>query len=218
MEPGWYDDPRNPAWARWYDGESWTEHTVVKAEHPGPPPPPGVATPSPRQAAAPQPVSEQPVQTTGENHARWNRGWLAAGLLLVALIAGVVAVLALTGDDEEEPPEREAEADLGDSDGESAKDEAEITRCFVEGTPGVDLMTARVRVTNSSEELSTFTVVVDFETPGGTVLDTGVAFLEDLEPGQTDEAETLPAAPAPPGGASAFNCDLQEVARRPAGE
>lgn len=41
-ESGWFNDLDDPRLARWFDGEVWTEHTIVKAEWEGPgaPPPP----------------------------------------------------------------------------------------------------------------------------------------------------------------------------------
>ena len=41
-EAGWFNDLQNPRLARWFDGEEWTEHTIVKTEWAGPgsPPPP----------------------------------------------------------------------------------------------------------------------------------------------------------------------------------
>src|SRR5690606_36462579 len=42
--PGWYEDQDDPTLARWWDGERWTEHTLVIAEqvpNVQPPPPPG---------------------------------------------------------------------------------------------------------------------------------------------------------------------------------
>ena len=39
-EAGWYKDPSDPDIARWHDGTTFTDHTVVMSEHTGPPPPP----------------------------------------------------------------------------------------------------------------------------------------------------------------------------------
>lgn len=44
--PGWYEDQDDPTLARWWDGDRWTEHTLVIAEqvpNVQPPPPPGYA-------------------------------------------------------------------------------------------------------------------------------------------------------------------------------
>jgi hypothetical protein len=48
-EAGWYNDERDPALARWFDGQAWTEHTLVKAEWAG------LGTP-------PSPVGEPPLR------------------------------------------------------------------------------------------------------------------------------------------------------------
>jgi hypothetical protein len=42
--PGWYEDEHDPALARWWDGDRWTDHTLVIADqvpNVQPPPPPG---------------------------------------------------------------------------------------------------------------------------------------------------------------------------------
>ena len=63
--PGWYNDEQDPRLARWHDGAGWTDHTMVKADWPGPgnPPPPGVAAgPAPSGPALGRPDSE-PTET-----------------------------------------------------------------------------------------------------------------------------------------------------------
>jgi hypothetical protein len=43
---GWYEDQDDPALARWWDGDQWTEHTLVianQAPNVQPAPPPGYA-------------------------------------------------------------------------------------------------------------------------------------------------------------------------------
>jgi hypothetical protein len=74
--PGWYKDRGDPALARWFDGEAWTEHTLVIAEQtpgvrPDPPagwrtgpsgfervPEPAPPTPPPHPAPEPEPEPE----------------------------------------------------------------------------------------------------------------------------------------------------------------
>jgi hypothetical protein len=63
--PGWYNDEQDPRLARWHDGAGWTEHTMVKADWPGPgnpPPPGGTAAPAPLGPALGRPGPE-PTET-----------------------------------------------------------------------------------------------------------------------------------------------------------
>jgi hypothetical protein len=88
-EAGWYNDEADLTLARWYDGEGWTEHVVLKAdwEELGHAPPP----PYELEAAAPL-------------AARSGRTRLAVGSAAVAavlLLAGVA--LAQGGDDDPSP-------------------------------------------------------------------------------------------------------------------
>ena len=57
-DAGWFRDPIEPDLARWYDGEGWTEHTVVIADQPpgGAPPPPEIEPPPPSPAPPPPPL------------------------------------------------------------------------------------------------------------------------------------------------------------------
>jgi hypothetical protein len=70
--PGWYKDRGNPALARWFDGEIWTEDTVVIAEQPvgvRPAPPAGWTVgpngferiPEPQPEPEPPPAPEPPA-------------------------------------------------------------------------------------------------------------------------------------------------------------
>jgi hypothetical protein len=76
--PSWYSDPDDATLARWHDGQSWTDHTMVIADwtSPEPPPPPAGWSPDaspteglvpafgPRPAAA-VPESAAPVVESG---------------------------------------------------------------------------------------------------------------------------------------------------------
>jgi hypothetical protein len=82
-EAGWYNDEHDPARARWFDGTSWTEHTIIKAEWVGlgkPPAPDGPPLrpyrpiPDPPRASVPRVV------------------WI----LLAAAVLAVVVVLLVT--------------------------------------------------------------------------------------------------------------------------
>ena len=52
-DPGWYKDRSDPALARWFDGENWTEHTLVRADQPE-----GVLPPPPEPFRPPEPEPE----------------------------------------------------------------------------------------------------------------------------------------------------------------
>jgi hypothetical protein len=56
--PGWFNDEADPRLARWFDGEAWTDHTVLKADWPGPETPPA---PDPDQAWAPEATAVVPA-------------------------------------------------------------------------------------------------------------------------------------------------------------
>jgi uncharacterized RDD family membrane protein YckC len=51
---GWYDDPRNPAGIRYWDGAGWTEHTAIRQGDDAAAQP-GTAQPGTAQAGTPQP-------------------------------------------------------------------------------------------------------------------------------------------------------------------
>jgi type II secretory pathway pseudopilin PulG len=46
-EPGWYADPGNPTYVRWFDGRQWTNHVQVTPPPPPPPPAEYVTSPPP---------------------------------------------------------------------------------------------------------------------------------------------------------------------------
>jgi uncharacterized membrane protein YhaH (DUF805 family) len=43
---GWYDDPRDASWQRWWDGRRWTDQRRARMETPPPPPPPPLGRPN----------------------------------------------------------------------------------------------------------------------------------------------------------------------------
>jgi hypothetical protein len=128
VDAGWYNDPSDPALARWHDGEGFTEHTVVKAQWASAPPPPTSAPPSPPE---PEPTTWMPATTPpsalppppppellaatppagapggartaasiGERYRAWPRwGRIAAPIAAIAVLIGGVAAAQSSGDD-----------------------------------------------------------------------------------------------------------------------
>lgn len=80
--PGWYPDPQNPATLRWFDGQSWTEHT---SPHPA-----GPQVGSSQQWGAGQQwqYTQQVPPTRGNSSAR-------TALIVVGVTVGVVVVLGI---------------------------------------------------------------------------------------------------------------------------
>jgi hypothetical protein len=116
--PGWYKDAKDPALARWHDGEQWTEHTIVLAEHSTPPPDPTAsvqpaftapAAPPPaaptRQAAAPTRQEVRADAASAKARAKamrpWYRKkrWWAVGALLLIIAISVAASSGSKKDD-----------------------------------------------------------------------------------------------------------------------
>ncbi|ABW13236.1 Scramblase family protein [Parafrankia sp. EAN1pec] len=57
MPPGWYDDPSGEPGARWWDGNTWTDHT-----QPAPPPQPAPAHHGPAHPGQQRSTQQQPGQ------------------------------------------------------------------------------------------------------------------------------------------------------------
>ena len=83
--PGWYEDPWEPGNRRWWDGQSWSQHTTPHA--------------------APQAAPQAPTHAAGRQ-AGGRRKWpfVVGGLLALLAIAAVAVVLLVVvggGDDDE---------------------------------------------------------------------------------------------------------------------
>lgn len=86
-QPGWYDDPENPAAQRYWDGQNWTPHRQRKDTAPTTPDPAGVA-PSPPPPLPPPPA----IDTT-----KPSGFWLKLTRPQKLLIVGGAAVVAIIG-------------------------------------------------------------------------------------------------------------------------
>ena len=86
MEAGWYQDPKDPTRGRWHDGDGWTDHTVLLADHQDELPPPPLITRTERAALreARKPWWRKPAQA------------IPAALVLIAMVPGAPVLVGVT--------------------------------------------------------------------------------------------------------------------------
>ena len=132
-DPGWYKDRTDHALARWFDGDVWTEHTIVIADQPEgvlPPPPAGwrpkepepepwtppawtppayVPPPTPEPEPEPEPEIVAEVESEPEPEPEPEAPVASTPTLAIASEPMVPPAPAAEGDS----PERDAEAQLG---------------------------------------------------------------------------------------------------------
>ncbi len=101
---------------------------------------------------------------------------VAIGVVLVLALGSCVAAVALVGRAAEDV-DRSIAAEQADEAGDVSE-----PRC---GTDGAGFLRAEVDVTNSSSERSNYTIELAFESADGDQIDTGVAFVSALQPGQS---------------------------------
>lgn len=109
-DPGWYNDERDPALARWHDGSGWTDHTMPKGSWAGPgsPPPPKPApegVPLGRREPGPSLLDEPlPLPSSRPPRSQWERpsGPFLAALLSLVTIAVCLLVLQRIDEHKEE--------------------------------------------------------------------------------------------------------------------
>lgn len=113
-QPGWYNDPRDAALARWHDGTGWTEHTVVKADWAGRgrPPPPEATRPTRTHHATPPQPRTPGSGARGPHSARdgaWRRfrrlpvwAQVPLGAVAALVVLGIVSAPFADGDDVDE--------------------------------------------------------------------------------------------------------------------
>ena len=99
--------------------------------------------------------------------------------------------------------------DVGDDLVEEQADEADDVSDPDCDTNESGFMTATMEVENDSSERSNYIIEVTFEGPGDTQLDTAVATLSSLEPGQQAQVEASTVTEAP----DDFSCRAVEVER-----
>jgi hypothetical protein len=127
--------------------------------------------------------------------------FIGLGIALATLVVGCVAVVAATDPDE---------PGSGTSDHPAVEDVA-ISECDL-ATTSTELTVARGTVTNHSSKASNYIITVAFESGGGaTQYDTGTAFVNRLEPGQSTSFEAVSFQSEPP--PTDTRCRLSEVDR-----
>ena len=131
----------------------------------------------------------------------WRRLGAGAGLLVLlgvgALLIGGSLAFALTRAVGDRPADERDVAEAAD---------VELVRC----REAQGLMSARLRITNSSSEPSDYYVDVTFvRGPSATPLETATAVVEDLPPGRTEAVAVGTAARAP----RSFDCEVGDVDR-----
>jgi len=181
------DAPQGPGWWQASDGKFY-------------PPQAPTAPPPPQQSpmAGPQMMGAPPA--TGMS------GCLKAFLIVLAIAfvlgLGSCVVLVVIADDVVD----EVEQDLAEEDEREARDIGELD-CRTNDTTG--FMEAEVPVTNHSSERSNYFIEIVFEAPDGSQIDTALATVSNLEPGQstTDIAGTAIEAPGD------FTCRVVGVER-----
>lgn len=177
------DTPRGPDWWQAADGRWYPP--------PAPPPP---STPPPGSAPP-------PAQRSGMS------GCLKAFLIVLAVGAvlglGSCVALAVLVDDAAE----DVEEQLAEEEEREARDLGDVS-CTVDDA---GFMVADIPVTNNSSERSNYSIEVTFEGADGSQLDTGLAPVESLEPGQSTTARAQTLTEPPPDGQ--FDCRVVEVDR-----
>lgn len=186
------DSAQGPGWWQASDGKWYPPQQAAAA----PPPPPAGYGPPPQQMGPPMAYGPPPKQ--GMN------GCLKAFLIVLALsfvlgIAAVVVAVAFVDDAVDDFAEDFAE---GSADEQDDIDEVEC------GEDDFGNLHATVRVTNDSSERSNYIIEVAF-VDGNTQLETSVAFINAVEPGQRAEGDASTATDAP----SDFECRAVGVQR-----
>jgi hypothetical protein len=128
-------------------------------------------------------------------------GCLKVGLIVLAVLfvlgIGSCVAIAFVADDVVDDLEREQ--------GDEADDVTDVS-C---STNDAGFMVAELRVTNDSSERSTYFIDVSFEAANGDQIDTALASVSSLEPGQSTTVQAVTATD-PDGD---FTCRAAEVER-----
>lgn len=171
------------------------------------PPPPSGAQPPPEGASwnqgNPPPPGQWQPQPPQKQKGRGLRGVLigVGACLVIAVIAVIVSVFVVGSAVEEAVEEADLETTedgvstgLGSAD---ATGDVELLGCGPD-EDGLGWGTAQVQITNNSSERSNYAITVAFEVEdGATRLDTGLAFAEAIEPGQSTEVEAATTSEVP---------------------
>jgi len=179
---------------------------------PTPPPPPG-ASRSHRDARADAKASKAYAKAQRPWY-RKKRWWLLGALALIVVIA-VAATSGGGGSDGNDTADKPAEEttdnttkSVNASGSSDAAKDVEVKTCA--NVEGVDFGQPVVKVTNNSSKRSNYAVTVTVEADGGkTQVDTAEGFVNDLEPGQSKDAELFMGKAIPVGS----TCRVTEVTR-----
>jgi hypothetical protein len=191
------DVPQGPEWWQASDGRWYAPPRPGAAPPPppgyGPPPVPGYGPPG--FGPPPGYVPPPPSSSSGTNVLVWVL--VAIGVVVLLGMGACVALVVAVG---------EAAEDVSQSAADEA-DDVSGTHCR---TDAGAFLAAEVEVTNDSSERSNYSIEVVFESAEGDQVDTALAFVSALEPGQSTvvDVQSLTEPPAP-----GVTCRVTDVER-----
>jgi hypothetical protein len=180
----------------------------------------------PPQPPAPPPPPSEPETPAKRKRRRWP--WIVAGVVVLIII---IAAVAGGGDDDEttagdettttaEPAEETTEAPTTTAAPETTEapgidvagepdevDDVVLDNC--ENAAGIELATARGRITNDSSEPSNYLLEFNVLDPAGTVVGSGIGAVNDVQPDSQVTWEGTSDVGLPEGG----TCQLSSVDR-----
>lgn len=194
-DPGWYKDKTNPELARWHDGTSWTDHTLVIAEQapdvrPPPPEPAWAPEAAPATAAAPRPSKGD--LAAEKARAKAERPWFKKKryLLSIAFVALMVIAVASSGGDDDKVATGTTDRPASEqpSSAQSRKselDDVRATSCEV----AYGFATIGLQVVNNSSKESNYVITLGLVDATGAKVGDGFGSTNNLKPGQTANIE-----------------------------
>lgn len=192
------DTPEGPDWWQASDGKYYPPQPPTAP----PPPPTGPPTAPP---VPPPPGYAYPTSPVGPPQSTGMSGCLKVGLIVLAVLfvlgIGSCVAIVFVADDVVD----DIEGDLNSEQRDEADDVAGVS-C---STNEAGFMVAELRVTNDSSERSTYFIDVAFEAANGDQIDTALASVSSLDPGQSTTVQAVTAT-QPDGD---FTCRAAEVER-----
>lgn len=202
-EPGWYKDSADDSLARWFDGSTWTEHTVKMSDWAGGGTPPPPVERQPAFSAAPPSATSPPTRqeakadaAAAQARAKAMRPWFKKKrfVLPLGLVVLIVVIAAASGGGDKKDSVTAASdttvagettttgaRSVNASTSHPAADDAAVTSCENEGYGTVKVV---VQFTNHTTKTSNYLADIEIKDSSGTKVGDGGASTNNLTPGQ----------------------------------